>query len=173
MLNASRALRRRVDTYWVALAISACATLPLPASRSPNVPAPAADVAAMEHQVHELINRHRTQRGLPPLQLDAYVSAIAREHSRDMLAGVVPFGHAGFEARGAAIAERVAYRNLAENVAWNDHPAEHTADVAVQGWLQSAGHRSNIEGTFQLTGVGIARSPAGAWYYTQIFIVPR
>jgi uncharacterized protein YkwD len=62
---------------------------------------------------------------------------------------------------------------IAENVAWNDRPEDLSARVAVAGWLQSAGHRANIEGNYLSTGIGVARAPGGALYYTQIFVAPR
>jgi uncharacterized protein YkwD len=52
----------------------------------------------------------------------------------------------------------------------NDYPRPRTVTVAVDGWLGSPHHRENIEGNFDRTGVGIARSGDGTYYYTQIFI---
>jgi uncharacterized protein YkwD len=60
-------------------------------------------------------------------------------------------------------------RTAAENVAAElgyDDPAEEI----VRGWLASTGHRKNIEGGYDTTGIGIARSPAGKVYVTQIFV---
>jgi uncharacterized protein YkwD len=44
------------------------------------------------------------------------------------------------------------------------------AAVAVQGWLESPGHRENIEGPYELTGVGVASNAKGEVYFTQIFV---
>jgi len=41
--------------------------------------------------------------------------------------------------------------------------------VAVSGWLNSTGHRNNIEGNYDLTGVGVAKSSDGKYYLTQMF----
>ena len=40
------------------------------------------------------------------------------------------------------------------------------------GWLQSPGHRRNIEGDFDLTGIGIVRVAAGTYFFTQLFVTP-
>jgi uncharacterized protein YkwD len=44
------------------------------------------------------------------------------------------------------------------------------AREVVDGWLNSPGHRRNIEGDFRLTGIGIAKRSDGMVYFTQIFI---
>ena len=45
-----------------------------------------------------------------------------------------------------------------------------TADAVMQGWLNSPGHRANIENaSFRAIGVGAASSSAGRLYWTQEF----
>jgi hypothetical protein len=39
----------------------------------------------------------------------------------------------------------------------------------VDGWIKSPGHRHNIVGRYNLTGIGIVRDSAGKLYYTQLF----
>jgi uncharacterized protein YkwD len=129
-----------------------------------------ADTVALERKAHELVNAHRRSRGLPPLAWDARIAEVARRHSRDMAEGRVPFGHEGFEARSEEIGRAIPLRGMAENVGLNDYPAPRTALAAVSGWIGSRGHRENIEGRYELTGVGMARDAGGAWYYTQIFV---
>jgi uncharacterized protein YkwD len=63
----------------------------------------------------------------------------------------------------------MSFKRSAENVASNkghDQPALQ----AVEGWLASRRHRSNIEGPYDLTGVGVARNAAGEVYFTQMFV---
>lgn len=139
----------------------------------PDVPAqePRGPTAsALEAQAHERINAHRRAEGLSLLDYDARVAAAARRHSAAMAAGEVPFGHEGFEERASRIAEAIPLRGMAENVGLNTYPAGRTVPEAVSRWLASPGHRGNIEGDYDVTGIGIARGPQGAWYYTQIFV---
>ena len=57
----------------------------------------------------------------------------------------------------------------AENVAYG---AE-TAEEVVRMWLKSPGHKKNIEGKYNYTGIGIARGRNGQLYYTQLFILAK
>lgn len=128
--------------------------------------------ASIEQAVYTQINEYRANRGLPPLTLDAGISDRARNHSQNMANGTVPFGHDGFSDRVQAIATVIPYRAAAENVAYNGGYAD-PATKAVQGWLNSPGHLRNIQGNYNLTGIGVAKSTKGAYYFTQIFIRGR
>jgi uncharacterized protein YkwD len=131
-----------------------------------------AEFAAMEESVHQQVNQYRQSRNLPPLKLDARISEQCRIHSQDMASGKVPFSHNGFEGRVKAIAKSISYRKAGENVAYNmgySNPGEQ----AVEGWIKSPGHRKNMEGDFDSTGVGITKNAKGEYYFTQIFIKRR
>lgn len=129
--------------------------------------------ADVEFRIHVLVNEHRESMDLPPLQFSDCIAAIARPHSVNMAAGTVAFGHDGFSARGTEIAEQCTTHNAsAENVARNSAGTD-PAQAAVQSWLSSSGHRSNIEGNYTHTGIGVARSQSGQYYFTQMFIRAR
>jgi uncharacterized protein YkwD len=129
-----------------------------------------ASAEALESRTYKLVNEHRRARGLAPLAYDVRIAAVARRHSEDMADGRVPAGHEGFEARHRHISKMIPLSGIAENVGINDYPPSGTVRAAVSGWLGSRGHRENIEGRYDLTGVGIARDARGACYYTQIFL---
>ena len=119
---------------------------------------------------HQQINEYRVSKNLAPLKLNPLISEQAKIHSQDMAQGIVEFGHAGFEDRVEAIKETISYRSAAENVAYNmGH--QNPVDRAVAGWIDSDGHRKNIEGNYNLTGMGVAVNPEGEYYFTQIFIL--
>lgn len=131
-----------------------------------------AEFAAMEESVHQQVNQYRQSRNLPPLKLDARISEQSRIHSQDMASGKVPFSHNGFEGRVKAIAKSIPYRKAGENVAYNmgySNPGKQ----AVEGWIKSPGHRQNMEGDFNLTGIGISKNAKGEYYLTQVFIKRR
>jgi uncharacterized protein YkwD len=132
-------------------------------------PSPSTAIAALEHAVHERVNRHRRARGLAPLDLDSRVARQARLHSQAMAAGTTPFGHDGFEGRVEALRRVMSCARTAENVASNQGHRD-PASEAVRGWLESRGHRQNIEGRYELTGVGVARNRKGEVFFTQIFV---
>ncbi|HEY9649405.1 MAG TPA: CAP domain-containing protein, partial [Coleofasciculaceae cyanobacterium] len=127
---------------------------------------------SMEQSVHQQINQYRQSRNLPPLTLNAQITEQARLHSADMASGRVPFSHNGFDGRVRAIARSISYRSAAENVAYNQGYSN-PGEQAVQGWLKSTGHRQNIEGNYDLTGIGITKNAKGEYYFTQIFIKRR
>lgn len=130
-------------------------------------------VEALETETHELVNEHRRSERLPPLDYSRPIAAIARRHSEAMAGGQIPFGHEGFETRRRRISRSIPLEGIAENVGVNTAAARQAARMTVSGWLGSAGHRENIEGDYDATGIGIARGPRGAWYCTQIFVKRR
>lgn len=89
-----------------------------------------------------------------------------------MARGVRPFGHDRFEERAARAREATGATRLAENVAVNTYSAPEAGERAVEGWMESPAHRSNILGDFQLTGVGAVRSASGTFFITQLFAAP-
>lgn len=126
----------------------------------------------LEESVYQQINQYRQSKSLPPLSLNETISQQARLHSEAMAKDQVPFSHNGFENRISAIAKSIPYRRAAENVAYNQGYSDPTTQ-SVQGWLNSTGHRQNIEGEFDLTGIGVSKNTKGEYYFTQIFIKRR
>jgi len=112
----------------------------------------------------ELMNDHRESVGCPRLAWNDEVAAVAEAHSvdmveRDFFAHTNPDGDSPFDRlRNAGIA----YSSAAENIAWGYH----TASAVLDGWLNSSGHKANIENC-SLTehGVGLYQSR-----WTHLFI---
>lgn len=125
--------------------------------------------ARLEREIFDLVNRHRTARALPVLALDPRISSGARRHSAAMAAGSRPFGHDGFPERIAALRRVMSCSSGAENISSSLGYRDPAPEV-VRKWLESSGHRTNIEGRYDVTGVGVARSPTGKLYFTQIFV---
>ncbi len=157
------------------LAISSCdiplnANIGLPPAKV--AAAPSKPPSAMEKSIHQQINQYRQSRKLPPLTLDTRISAQAKIHSQNMASGKVPFSHDGFDARVTIIRRQIPYRAAAENVAFNQgYP--NPAEQAVDGWIKSDGHRVNIEGQYNLTGIGVVKNAKNEYYFTQLFINRR
>ena len=126
-----------------------------------------ADFSRLEEDILTKINRHRSSKGLSPLKMNSDITTEAEEHSQQMASGKTSFGHSGFDARIKRISNVLGpARKSAENVALGSN----SADEVVGGWLNSPGHKQNIEGDFTLTGIGVARNSKGVLYYTQLFI---
>src|SRR5262245_8303243 len=141
--------------------------------KSASRPARKPDLASIDREVVPRVNRYRRSEGLPALASDARVAEIARSHSRAMARGDTGFGHGGFKGRTRAVAGKIPYRHVAENVSRHSRDPREIPAVAVERWVDSRGHRRNIEGSFALTGVGAAVGSDGSVYLTQIFVLPR
>lgn len=121
----------------------------------------------MTQDIVRYINEYRKSRGLSALTLNSKISHEAKNHSEDMARHRVSFGHDGFQTRMDHLYSNIQHsRGGAENVAYNYK----TAKIVVANWIKSPGHRQNIVGNYDLTGVGIARDVAGKIYYTQLFV---
>jgi uncharacterized protein YkwD len=140
------------------------------------------DAEAVSQRVLELVNEARSKprkcgrasfKPAPPLQLSAMLSRAALIHNQDM-SNKNFFEHQGSD--GSKVGDRTSrvgyqWRAVAENIAIGPT----TAEVVVNGWLDSPGHCANIMDT-QYTEMGIAylvnrKSDAGI-YWTQVFARP-
>ncbi|HKS30715.1 MAG TPA: CAP domain-containing protein [Pyrinomonadaceae bacterium] len=132
-----------------------------------------AGASSLERRAFELINSERRQRGESPLQWDAELSQLARQHSLNM-ARSGALGHTGPDGRGMAERARAAgirgWQVLGENVAFNQGFNDPSA-FAVERWMGSSKHRANIlNRQFTRTGIGVARAADGSIYFTQVFV---
>ena len=128
------------------------------------------DFTSMEQSILQEVNNYRASKRLKPLQMVELISDAALKHSKDMGRGRVPFGHDGFDNRMDKVMGKIPNANAcAENVAFG----KFTAQEVVKRWIQSPGHRKNIEGNYNMTGIGVVRGKDGYPYFTQIFINQR
>jgi uncharacterized protein YkwD len=120
----------------------------------------------LNYAVLKLINKHRAGQYLSPLQMNPHIQVIATQHAQDMAAGKIPFGHQGFEERAKMLLSKLHGSSVVENVA----SGQENAPSIVNSWLDSNSHRNNIEGDFNLTGIGVAKSGNQKMFYCQILI---
>ncbi len=150
---------------WIAM------TLVQPLGTVANASQSPAGTATMESALHTSINDLRAKQGLMRLQRDAALDAVARAHSEDMAArhylahetpeGVNPPGRM----KRAGI---VGYTLAGENVGTTTR--NNPNREIVEAWMASTVHRDNLLApVFNTTGVGIALSSDGTWYYTQLY----
>lgn len=122
----------------------------------------------MTEEFMNLVNNHRVSIGLLPIEHVPELGAIARTHSEDMATNTVAFGHTGFSQRCNEARIVLNGGNLcAENVAMG----QKTVTAAFNSWMNSSGHRANIEQSrVTHTGFGFKQSSGGTYYWTQLFI---
>lgn len=114
----------------------------------------------------QFTNEFRAKQGLPPCTWSTALTRIGAKHSKDMGDGQVPFGHAGFDARVRAVP--FAAQSVSENVAMNNSSSD-VARVAVDGWIDSPGHRKNMLGKCNYCGIAVYQNASGMFYLTQLF----
>ncbi|RZJ72929.1 CAP domain-containing protein [Flavobacterium sp.] len=120
----------------------------------------------LELQTAKLINDYRVSQGLNALELVNYVSVKSEEHNEYMISNKV-VNHDQFEQRAHDIMSNVGAVKVNENIAYNYQ----APSGALNAWLNSPGHKANIEGNFTHFGISVSIDPStGKKYYTNIFI---
>jgi uncharacterized protein YkwD len=126
-----------------------------------------AELGTLENEVFVQVNNYRKSKGKAPFVRNASMDAEARKHSQNMASGRTKFGHNGFENRVKNIFKAgLSPAKSAENVAYGYR----TADATVKGWINSPGHRKNMDGPYYYTGIGVGKNKKGQYYYTQLFL---
>jgi len=125
-----------------------------------------AELTVIGKQALKFTNDFRQQNGLPTLSWHQTLAEIGYVHSKNMGDGKAKFSHDGFHDRVAKYP--FPSRSAAENLAMN-HGLENVARVAVDGWIESPGHRKNLLSNHNYCGIGVYRNSSGAFYLTQLF----
>lgn len=135
-------------------------------SSDPSVTVTTTDTWTKEFMT--LINDHRVSIGLNALTHVDGLGLISSEHSQDMATGKVAFGHTGFTDRCSDGRTVIGGGNwCGENVAMG----QKTPEAAFTAWMNSPGHRANIEQAKAThTGFGYAKDSSGKYYWTQLFL---
>lgn len=119
-----------------------------------------------ELQTMKLINEHRASIGLNTLERINHVSFKCEEHNIYMIDNNV-VNHNDFVGRSQNITNVLGAKKVGENVAYNYK----TPEAALRAWLESSGHKENIEGDYTHFGLSVMTDTAtGKKYYTNIFV---
>lgn len=123
------------------------------------------DIPQVEAAIIEMTNSYRAEQKLAPVAPSPALTAAARAYAA-YLARTNTFAH---DADGRQLSDRVAQsgyqfcevsENLARSVDSRGFVARDLARTTVEGWINSPGHRRNIEATAVTeTGVAVARVP--------------
>lgn len=138
----------------------------------------------LEMAVHEGINEVRADNGLGPLSFDEGLREVARYHSEDMaengyFSHTSPSGetmsdrYQRFDYECRTPINEYMYGTGAENIFMYGSSAieeDELADMVVDGWMNSEGHRANIlDENVRREGIGVAVSEDGSVYVTENF----
>ena len=133
-----------------------------------NQTAQTSSMNANEKEVFDLINKQRTSNGLQALKVDEEVQRVARIKAEDMVANNYfdhnsPIYGSPFDMLKSF---KISYKTAGENIA-----AHSSNSGAVNGWMNSSGHKANIlNSSFNYTGIGVVNSPKYGKIFVQVFI---
>lgn len=118
----------------------------------------------IEEEIFNLVNKHRTSKGLPTLKVSNLANKLAKAHNQYMI-DQRNISHDGFEQRANTLFMDEKAKNVGENVA----AGQKTAKQVMDAWLQSEGHKKNMEGDFTHIGISAIKNKSGTYYFTQLF----
>ena len=123
------------------------------------------EAKAIEIEILELINNHRSSLELSSLADMPVVKSVAYSHTDYMVDNNV-VSHDNFYTRSNYLKSNVGAKKVSENVAYGYSSAE----SVVRAWIKSEKHKANIEGDYTNFDVSAERNDDGRYYYTNIFI---
>ncbi len=113
-----------------------------------------------------LINNHRVSMGLNALEVINHISFKSEEHNVYMIDNNV-VNHDYFQQRSNNLVQVLGAQRVGENIAYNYQSAE----SAMYAWLNSPGHKANLEGDYTHLGISVTVDPnTGKKYYTNMFM---
>ncbi len=121
-------------------------------------------VSSISQEILQLVNQHRENVGKSTLKPNSIADDIAKDHT-DYMISKSKISHDNFNARFEELQEMVNAKGAGENVAAG-YP---TAQSVMEGWLNSQGHKDNIEGNFTHIGISAIKDANGRYYFTQLF----
>lgn len=124
-----------------------------------------AEETTIENEILELVNAHRASLGKSPLAINIRASQLAEEHTEYMISEG-DISHDNFDARAEVLFQEENASGVGENVAYGYR----TAQSVMEAWINSTGHRENIEGNFTHIGISAIKNTSGTYYYTQLFL---
>lgn len=120
------------------------------------------------NEVLKLVNQERAKAGLSALTTNTTLQNAANKRAQET---ATLFSHTrpgpGGRSFSTVLADfNISYRAAGENIA----EGQKTPSEVMNGWMNSSGHRANILGSqFGKVGIGVYKSPAGRYYWTQEF----
>jgi|SRR6478672_10703960 len=122
--------------------------------------------SADEVELARIINQYRVSVGKSELQIVNHISFKSQEHNIYMIENNV-VNHDYFESRANNIIQVLGAVKVGENIAYNYS----TPNAALNAWLNSPGHKANLDGDYTHFGISISVNPAtGKKYYTNMFM---
>jgi uncharacterized protein YkwD len=134
-------------------------------------------LGSMASDILKLVNAERSRLGLAPLTFDSRLMTASSLQAKNMVqrsntnGPTAALQHTLTGMAQPTLTSRLsfagyAYRYAGENIAYG-YPS---AVAVVNAWMQSAGHRANIQSAnFTQTGIAIHKDAAGRLFFCQVF----
>lgn len=139
-------------------------------SQDENIIAPEEEVIitsgplSITEEILKLVNEHRQSINKSSLVRNNVADNLAKDHTIYMISEN-NISHDNFNTRFQELQQKVNAKSAGENVA-SGYP---TAVSVMNGWLNSSGHKANIEGYFTHIGIAAIKDSQGRYYFTQLF----
>ncbi|TWT60736.1 CAP domain-containing protein [Rubinisphaera italica] len=144
---------------------------------------PQSNLSEIEREVFRMTNEQRALEGIAPVKISRILSSYARDWTAQMVKQLdTNHGVKGTESyasarRTAAAKDMDLYywggsENVSRKTIEKDAPSQQIAQRAINGWMESEGHRKNLMNPEQeFIGIGAMWSQAdGKYYFTQMYI---
>jgi uncharacterized protein YkwD len=150
----------------LSISLVSCSKEEIASDQNDNTPVSVTFTYSQEElQLLNIINDYRVSIGKNRLDKVDYMSVKSEEHDNYMISkgGI---SHDYFQDRYEALVDNLGAVNVSENLAYNYS----TPQGVFNAWLNSAGHKANIEGDFTHFGVAIRTNAEGKKFYTNLFM---
>lgn len=118
----------------------------------------------IETEILTAVNAHRKSLNLSELKRVDGITFLASDHNEYMIQQK-KVSHDNFSKRYTALVNDIGAKAVSENVGFGYR----TGQAVVKAWLNSEGHRKNIEGDYTHFGISVAQDEEGKNYFTNIF----
>ncbi len=118
----------------------------------------------IETEIMNAVNDHRVSKGLNVLKKVDEITFLAADHNTYMIQNK-NVSHDNFSYRYTTLVNTIGAKSVSENIAYGYR----SSDAVIKAWLNSEGHRSNLEGNFTHFGISVSQDEDGKNYFTNIF----
>lgn len=116
----------------------------------------------------EQLDEYRHNLGVDVLIYSDEIEKLAQEHAQRMASGEVSFSHLGSGTRCEKIISHFVTGNLCGEIIAKGY---NSAQTVFASWQKSLSHEAHLKNSrYTHTGLGIAESPEGVLFWTQIFL---
>lgn len=119
----------------------------------------------IENEILIAVNNYRKTKGLSQLKKVDDITVQAEDHTFYMVEKNV-VNHDNFISRYNTLVQEIGAKSVSENIGYGYG----TAGGVVKAWIESEGHRKNIEGDFTHFGISVEKDSSGRNYFTNIFV---